>query len=124
MIDLASPCSHPDPAVRERRFQAACRAMAALLRAGRVVCSPVAHGHPLVAYGLPTGWAFWQRFGRQCLPRRDEVVVLTLDGWEGSAGVRAEIGVARELGKPVRCLGPEEAQGSPTLAHVAPGVPR
>jgi hypothetical protein len=38
--------------------------------------------------------------------------------------VRAEIRVARELGKPVRFLGPEGAQGSPTLAHVAPGVPR
>jgi hypothetical protein len=58
------------------------------------------------------------------LQRYDEVVVLTPDGWEGSAGVRAEIGVARESGKPVRFLGPEKAQGSPALAHVAPGVPR
>ncbi|GIW55540.1 MAG: hypothetical protein KatS3mg082_1944 [Nitrospiraceae bacterium] len=34
MIYLASPYSHPDPAVREERFHAACRAAAALLLAG------------------------------------------------------------------------------------------
>jgi hypothetical protein len=124
MIDLASPCSHPDPAVRERRFRAACRATAALLRAGQVACSPVVHGHPLVACGLPADGAFGQRFGRQCLPRCDAAVVLTLDGGEGSAGVRAETRVARELGERVRFLGLEGARGSPPSAHVAPGVPR
>ncbi len=34
MIYLASPDSHPDPDVREQRFQAACAAAAALMRAG------------------------------------------------------------------------------------------
>jgi len=34
MIYLASPYSHPDPAVRAERYRAACRATAALLLAG------------------------------------------------------------------------------------------
>ena len=119
MIYLASPYSHPDPAVREQRFRAACRATAAQLRAGAVVFSPIVHSHPLVEFGLPTAWSAWERIDRVYLERCDEVVVLMLDGWEESAGVRAEVGIARGLGKAVRFLATEDAAGSPTLAHVA-----
>jgi nucleoside 2-deoxyribosyltransferase len=102
MIYLISPYSHPDPAVRQQRFDATCRAAAALLKTGQVVFSPVVHGHPLVEHGLPTDWAFWQRCDRAFLQRCDEVVVLQLDGWVDSVGVQAELGIARELGKPIR----------------------
>jgi len=123
MIYLASPYSHPDPAVRAERYRAACRATAALLLAGQPVFSPIAHGHPLVEYGLPADWTFWQRYDRELLARCDEVVVLVLAGWRESVGVREEIRIARELGKPVRYLAPELAHVSPTLAHVASGSP-
>ena len=119
MIYLASPYTHLDPFIREQRFHEACRAAAAITRAGLVVFSPIAHSHPLVEYGLPTDWGFWQRFDRAYLERCDEVVVLMLDGWKESVGVQAEIRLARELGKPVRFVVPEEAHGSPTLARVA-----
>ncbi len=121
MIYLASPYSHPDTAVREQRFRAACHAAVALLHAGRVVFSPIAHSHPLAQHGLPGNWHFWERYDRAFLERCDEVMVLMLDGWQESVGVQAEIRIARELGKPVRFLGVEEAHGSPTLAHVASG---
>ena len=121
---LASPYSHPDPAVREERYRAACRAAAALLLAGQPIFSPIAHSHPLVAYGLPADWSFWQRYDREMLARCDEVVVLMLVGWRESVGVREEIRIARELGKPVRYLVPELARISPTLAHVASGSPK
>lgn len=119
MIYLASPYSHPDPVVREERFRAACRATAALLRAGEVVFSPIVHSHPLVGFTLPTAWAFWERIDRVYLERCDEVVVLMLDGWNESVGVREEIGIARRAGKRVRFLGVEDGHGSPTMAHVA-----
>ncbi len=122
MIYLTSPYSHPDPAVRKRRFRAACRATAALLRAGEVVFSPIVHSHPLVGFALPTEWAFWERIDRAYLERCDEVVVLMLNGWKESVGVREEIRIARAAGKPVRFLGVEDGHGSPTLAHVGPGV--
>lgn len=99
MIYLASPYSHPDPLVREARFDAACRATADMIRAGRPVFSPIVHGHPLVRFGLPTDWAFWQRFDTEHLRRCDEVLVLRIDGWEESEGVRAEIELAAALGK-------------------------
>lgn len=123
MIYLATPYSHPDPAVREQRFRAACQAAVALLHAGHVVFSPITHSHPLAQHGLPGNWHFWERYDRALLERCDEVVVLMLDGWENSVGVQAEIRIARELGKPVRYLAPELAHVSPTLAHVASGSP-
>lgn len=121
MIYLASPYSHSDPVVREERFLITCQATAEMLRAGVVVFSPIVHSHPLVAFGLPTEWSSWERIDYAYLERCDEVVVLMLDGWDRSVGVLAEIAVARELGKPVRFLAPNEATGSPTLAHVAAG---
>jgi len=99
VIYLASPYSHPDPAIREERFQAACRATFTLLRAGAAVFSPIVHGHPLVGLGLATDWESWQRVDRAMLERCDEVMVLMLAGWESSSGVREEIRMARELGR-------------------------
>jgi nucleoside 2-deoxyribosyltransferase len=107
MIYLASPYSHPDATVRDARFQAVCRAAAALIRAGQHVFSPIAHSHAIATYGLPTDWAYWESAARAHLETSDEVVVLTLDGWRESIGVAAEIAIAAELGKPVRYLAPE-----------------
>ena len=122
MIYLASPYSHPDPAIRHERFHAACGAAASLLLAGHAVFSPIAHCHPLVEHGLPTHWGFWERLGREHLERCNEVVVLMLDGWRESVGVQAEVRIAAELGKPVWYTARGVATSSPTLAHVGPEV--
>ena len=121
MIYLASPYSHSDASVREERFQAACRAAAALIRAGHVVFSPVAHTHPIAAHGLPYDWNFWERIDSAQLARCDDLVVLTLEGWQQSEGVQAELRLAAELGKPVGYLAPE-APCRVTLGHVAKGA--
>ncbi|QDU46843.1 Nucleoside 2-deoxyribosyltransferase [Symmachiella dynata] len=118
MIYLASPYSHTDAIVRERRFRAACRVAARLIRSGEVVFSPVAHGHAISLYGVPTDWQFWEPHDRRFLEQCHEVVVLMLDGWQESVGVQAEIQIAGELGKPVRYLAPA-GNGATTLAHVA-----
>jgi len=106
MIYLASPYSHPDPRVREARFDAACRATAVLVRAGHAVIAPIVLGHPLVRYGVPGDWSFWEPMAREQLACCDELVVLRLDGWRESVGVQAEIAEAAELGKPLRFLDP------------------
>ena len=122
MIYLASPYSHANPSIHEQRYQAACRATAALIGAGQVVFSPVVHSHPLVAFGLPTAWAAWEQIDRAFLERCDELAVLMLDGWDQSIGVRAELQIARELGKPVRFL-EVDATGLPTFANGAIRTP-
>lgn len=119
MIYLATPYSHPEPSVREQRFRAVCQAAARLMQNGEVVFSPIAHGHPIAAYGLPTDWRFGERFDREQLARCDDVVVLMLDGWEESKGVQAEIRIAGKLRKPVRYLMPDGGDTAATLAHVA-----
>jgi hypothetical protein len=116
---VCSPYSHPDPEVREQRFQAACDAAAGLVASGELVVCPVAHSHVIAVHGrLPTEWEFWARFDLRLMAACDEVVVLTLQGWRESVGVQAEVRIADELGKPVRYLAPEAAR-SPTLAQVA-----
>lgn len=132
MIYLACPYSHPDPAVREARFQAACRAAADRLIAGEVAFTPVVYGHPLVAMdtlGVPGDWSFWSRLDRAMIERCDAVHVLALPGWDTSVGVRQEVLLARSLGKPVTFVTstkaalakatPAVATGTPTLARVA-----
>lgn len=99
---LASPYSHPDAAVRQQRFEAACRVAAALIRRGHVVFSPIAHSHSIAQHGLPVDWGFWERHDRRLLAACDELWVLKLDGWQHSRGVQAEIAIALALGKPVR----------------------
>lgn len=89
---------------------------AALLRDGLLVFAPVVHSHPLVAYGLPVEWAFWQRYDREHLERCEDLMVLMLPGWEESLGLRAEIALAEALGLPIHYLDPESVQRLPTKA--------
>lgn len=121
MIYLASPYSHPDPAVREDRFRAACRTVVAMMQANEVVYSPIVHGHPLVRYGLPSDWSFWQPSSRAFLMRCDAVAVVRLDGWQESVGVREEIRLAEALGKPLRFLEAPLSENpiTPTVAAFA-----
>jgi hypothetical protein len=109
MIYLASPYSHPDPAVVEARFKAACKATAELMRRGKHVFSPIAHSHQVaVIGGLHLGWEFWQQIDFEWIRMCAAVYVLTLDGWEDSKGVTAEIVYAKSVQIPVWYLDPEE----------------
>ena len=106
MIYLASPYSDPDPLVRHRRWTAACKAAATLMRDGEHVFSPIAHTHPIAAWGLPGKWEYWSAYDRWFIERCDSVYVLKLDGWEQSVGIQAELDIAKQLGKPIRYLEP------------------
>jgi hypothetical protein len=101
LIYLASPYTHRDPDVQERRFRAACQHAAHMLRAGRQVFSPIVHGHPICRHGLPGDWIFWEPFCRTVLERCDRFVILKLPGWETSAGIANETEIAAELKLPV-----------------------
>jgi nucleoside 2-deoxyribosyltransferase len=130
LIYLASPYSHADVRVRQHRFEVACQAAAALLRAGVAVFSPIAHSHPIARFGLPTSWDYWARLDREYLARCDVLAVLTLVGWRESVGVQAEIALARELGLPVVYVAPEdlESEAEPPalveLRHSSHGAAR
>lgn len=124
MIYLASPYTHPDPAIREARFRAAYRQAAEMFRCGIPVFSPIAYSHAIAAHDLPLEWDFWERFDRAFLEVCAEVWVLTLDGWRESRGVQAEIELAHELGKPVVLVEPDALTDQTPVAAVRAGAGR
>ena len=107
---LASPYSHPDPAVREVRFQAVCRAAAVLMGAGLHVFSPIAHTHPIALVGeLPGDWEYWAKYDEAVLQTCRSIVVLQLDGWNASRGVQGERDIATLLHLPTYLVRPDPA---------------
>jgi len=100
---LASPYTHPDPKVREKRYLAAMDVVRdALLEGVETLFSPIVHSHPVgERFGLPQEWDFWRRADFPFIERCDRLYVLALPGWETSVGVAAEVEHARALGKPV-----------------------
>lgn len=105
-IYLASPYSHPDEAVRQRRFEEVCRAAGWLMLTGNVVFSPIAHTHPIaLMYELPKDWSFWKRQDVGMLRHARSLMVLTLDGWLESKGLQEELKIADQIGLPVFYMG-------------------
>ena len=99
---LASPYTSDDPAVMEERYQLACKAVSVLKNKGWLIYSPITHSHGPAQYGLPKDYAYWKRYCEVMLPKCDDMMVLQIDGWENSKGVKAEIDLADKLGIPVR----------------------
>lgn len=105
LIYLGSPYTHDDWGVRRERADTVCEVAAALLGAGHIVYSPIAHGHAVdgaCGHTLPDTQAFWMRHCLRILSSCDELVVCTLDGWRDSAGLATEIDYAREHDMPIR----------------------
>ncbi len=98
---LASPYSHPNREVMKYRANVVTKAAVDLLKQGIYVFAPIAYNSPWERYDLPGDWGFWENFDKAFVARMDAVIVLTLDGWEKSIGVSAEIAFAKEHGIPV-----------------------
>jgi hypothetical protein len=99
---LASPYSHPDPKVREERYNKVNAFAVRLMTELRVtVIEPIVSGHPKEGLGLPTDFAFWEKTDKLYIDHCDGIIVLMLDGWRESKGVTAEIKYAEQTGKPV-----------------------
>lgn len=112
IVYLATPYSHPDPAVREARFKMVNAVAAMMMRNGHHVYSPISHTHPIALAGdLPKGWEYWREYDRAFLEASRKMVVLMQDGWRESIGVAGEIGIAAQLGIEVEYLEIEEATG-------------
>jgi len=99
MIYLASPYSHENPLVMERRFEEAQAYCAARMSLGEIVFSPIVYGHQFAAiYDRPTDAKFWEDFNHSILIACIECRVLKLDGWDKSVGVEAELAYATSHG--------------------------
>ena len=93
-IYLATPYTDPDPAVRRARFEAVTQAAGALMRQRFLVFSPITMGHPIseACADIPVEFPYWETACLSYLTGwATRLVVLTLDGWQASRGVTAEI---------------------------------
>lgn len=104
MIYLASPYSHPDPKVRQRRFEEVCVKAAELMKEGFVVFCPIAHTHPLTEYTdilAQKDHGFWLAQDFMFLKNCRLLFVYMIPGWKESYGVNAEIEFAIKHNIPV-----------------------
>ncbi len=108
MIYLASPYSHPNPAVRRKRFEIA-RAFVMEKQAelGTAIFSPIVYCHQFAEeFGAPTDAMSWSKINIGFMQASSELMVLCLPGWEESKGVTEEIAYFREAQKLVRMVEP------------------
>lgn len=102
MIYLAIPYSHPDPKVRETRFEYANWASSRFIKAGVSVFSPISHSHPISKYGVKGDWQQWFDLDWHMLRAcKQGLVVLALEGWDESVGVLEELRLASTFEIPV-----------------------
>lgn len=102
---LASPYSHPDPAVRQARYEQARDALAWLLKQRIWTYSPIVHCHELaLVHDLPKDHLYWWAYDAEFLRHCDELIVLHVDGWKESKGVAEELQLAILLNIPRRSL--------------------
>jgi nucleoside 2-deoxyribosyltransferase len=107
IIYLATPYSHSNFQIQQDRFSLACQITAKLINQGHLVFSPIAHGHPISLHGnVATHWEHWKMLDVALLSRCDSLWVAMIQGWESSVGIKAELGIAKKLGKPIFFLCP------------------
>lgn len=100
---IASPYTHDDPMIRQRRYEKALDFTAWLAVTYRMWCySPIVHSHPMDMQ-LKPGYDhnFWMEWGKALLIPAKGLIVLQIPGWQDSAGVNLEIEWAREIGHPM-----------------------
>ncbi len=116
LVYLASPYSHPDPKIKEKRLSLVNRIACSLMQGGTHVYSPLTHNIPLIRLGIPGTWTAWKKYDLSMLSRCDRLVVLMLPGWEESVGVADEIHHAKEHHIPIEYKDIDESQYAPEVS--------
>ena len=119
-IYIASPYSDPDPAVREKRYLAACYYTVKLLSARKFPYSPIVSNHHLaLEFGLNYTANDWMAYNFAMLSSAKELHVLTIEGWDKSVGLTAEVNFWRALrqGSPIYYIDFDGRAGSRKLAR-------
>jgi hypothetical protein len=99
---LGSPYTSLSKAVMQMRYEMARKVCAEMLNNGEITYSPIVHCHELARHhDLTRDFAFWQHYNFAMLDLASELVVLRLEGWEDSTGLRGEIEHAKSLSLPI-----------------------
>jgi hypothetical protein len=69
-----------------------------LVSKDKAVYSPICHWHPIVSLGYNIDYDVLLQVDMEILAHCTEILVLCIDGWKESNGVRRELVRAKELG--------------------------
>lgn len=101
-IYIAIPYSSVD---KEASFRIANKVASEQYKLGNIVYSPISHSHPIaIQEGLPGGFEFWEKIDFEFIRWADYVLVVKMEGWKESTGVRKEIEYCKSIGKLVYYL--------------------
>ena len=104
---LASPFStHPEgPDVA---FDEICQVAGDFAKAGISAFSPIAHSYPIArALGLdPFDYRIWFKFNDGMMTAAKGLIVVKLNGWHSSFGVKQEMAYFASVRKPIKYLDP------------------
>jgi nucleoside 2-deoxyribosyltransferase len=109
MIYLACPYRHIDSKVAEKRLQTSCLVAALLMKHGFIVFNPLSHSVPIESKLLEEFefesdnevHDFWMRQDLEILRKCTAVVLIEIDGWEQSKGVKKELEESQNLNIPI-----------------------
>ena len=101
LIYLAAPYSDSDFEYEWQRYDVNKVITANMILAGDLVYSPILHSHHLGNLSAMMNDYDWYAFDLRMLRKCDKLVVLMLDGWRESKGVKLEIAEAQRLGMPI-----------------------
>lgn len=93
-------------------FEDICQIAGKLIALGVPVYSPIAHTHPVAIHsGMnPLDHEIWLPADKPMFEAAHGLIVAQMDGWADSYGVQVEIQWAREAGKPVHYLLPDDLE--------------
>lgn len=98
-IYLAIPYSDVN---KEESFRLANEHAARLMNEGYIVFSPISHSHSIaIQNDIPGTWEFWKEQDEAFIKWCDCMIIVCMEGWEKSKGVKAEFNVATDMKKPV-----------------------
>lgn len=103
-VYLASPYTPTGAETIADRVDAACRYAAKLMQDGYSVFSPIVHSHYVADHlgeDLRLDHEFWMRQDLAIMKAASKLIVLRLEGWERSRGIKREIEAARHVNIPV-----------------------
>ncbi len=112
LLYLACPFTHSSPEIQEYRYRTSCRVAAKLMRHGINVFNPLSHNVPINEYldGIDDQHSFWMAVDLEILHRSDDVLILGLENWTKSQGVKTEMFEALSLHKPITLIDEEDIE--------------
>ncbi len=106
LVYLAAPYSHPDKNVVQERIKQFCAVDAHLSRSGIFTVSPLLKHLVLQHETLPSDWNYWKDYSYELLARCEKMVVIRMDGWKDSVGIKAEIEYCNMTSIPIEFIDP------------------